>query len=224
MSIRALVFDFDGLILDTESPMRQSWQEIFDCHGIALPDKKWALLLGSSVDPPEPYELLEAHLGQPVDRVELRRHRLARERELLDSTGLLPGVRDLIGEARQTGLQLAVASSSDHAWVDELLQKHALLPLFDEVVCSDDVERIKPFPDLYLEAVFRVNVHPSEAIAFEDSIHGVAAAKQAGLLCIAVPNPITRCLAFEQADLVLSSISDYTLEQYIHWALQTMSD
>lgn len=224
MSIRVVVLDFDGLILDTETPMRQSWQEIFDGYGISLPERKWAMLLGSSVDPPELYEFLEAHLGHPVDRAELREHRMARELQLLKANGVLPGVRELIGEARQTGLKLAVASSSDHAWVDELLQKHELLSMFDEIVCSDDVVRIKPAPDLYLEAIRRLNVRASEAIAFEDSIHGVAAAKQAGLLCIAVPNPITRCLTFNEADLVVSSISDYTLEQYVRWALQTMND
>jgi len=218
MGIRAFVFDFDGLILDTESPMRRSWQEVFGEHGLVLPDRTWAMLLGSSVDPPELYEFLESHLGHPVDRAELRERRMKRELELLDENSPLPGVRELIHETQRAGLRRAVASSSDHAWVDGLLQKHRLLSMFDEVVCSDDVVRIKPSPDLYLEAVRRLGVLPNEAIAFEDSLHGVVAAKKAGLLCVAVPHPIARCLAFDEADLVVSSIGDRSLAQYLGWA------
>lgn len=222
MSIRALVFDFDGLILDTETPMRESWQEILDGHGISLPDPKWAMLLGSSVDPPQLYEFLEEHVGHPVDRADLRERRMARELELLDGRDVLPGVRALVEEARDAGLQLAVASSSDHVWVDGLLAKHGLFDAFDEIVCSDDVKQIKPAPDLYLEAVRRLAVGPEDAMAFEDSIHGVAAAKRAGLFCVAVPNPITRCLVFRDADLVVSAIPEFTLAEYVQQAMHRL--
>jgi HAD superfamily hydrolase (TIGR01509 family) len=221
MTVRAIIFDFDGLILDTETPMRTSWHEIFDQHGLIVSETRWASLLGASADPPEAYELLEEHLGAPVDRAALHHRRLERELELLSSEEVLPGVRALLREARTAGLCLAVASSSERAWVERLLDQHGLLRSFDAIVCAEDVERTKPAPDLFLEALLRLSVQPAEAIAFEDSEHGVRAAKQAGLFCIAVPNRVTRCLLFDEADLVIPSIAERSLSEYVAMASST---
>ncbi len=215
MSVRAMIFDFDGLILDTETPMRASWHELFDRHGLVVSETQWASLLGASADPPEAYELLEQHLGTPVDRIALHRMLLERELELLSSEVVLPGVRELVYEAGIAGLHLAVASSSERAWVEKLLDQHGLLDSFDAVVCAEDVARTKPAPDLFLEALARLFVQPGEAIAFEDSEHGVRAAKAAGIFCIAVPNRVTQCLTFDEADLVLPSIADRSFPEYI---------
>ncbi len=218
MSIRAIVFDFDGLILDTETPMRASWLEIFAKHEMNVSDTQWASLLGASADPPEAYELLEKHLGKPVDREALHRERLAREVELLASEQVLPGVRELVREAHAAALCLGVASSSEHAWVEKLLDQHQLLEAFDTIVCAEDVARTKPAADLFLKALERLSVAPEEAIAFEDSEHGVRAAKAAGIFCIAVPNGVTQCLPFDEADRVISSIADHSLREYIEMA------
>lgn len=215
MSIRALIFDFDGLILDTESPLLSSWTEIFTQYGLTVSEQEWASLLGAAADPPEAYALLEAHLGKALDRARLHAQRVTRELELLASEQVLPGVRELILSAQGAGLKLAVASSSDHAWVDGLLTQHELIDAFDAIVCAEDVADTKPAPDLFLEALHRLGMRADEALVFEDSQHGLAAAKQAGIFCVVVPNQVTRCLSFDGADLVASSIAEYTLEQYL---------
>jgi len=220
MAIRALILDFDGLILDTESPMRASWTEIFEQHGLTVAEEQWASLLGASADPPEAYELLEQHLGEPVDRRSLHDHRMARELELLESETVLPGIRELIENARSAGLGLAVASSSERTWVEGLLEKHNLIEPFDAIVCAEDVLQTKPAPDLFLKALDLLGVGQKEAIVFEDSLHGVAAARAAGLFCVAVPNLVTQCLCFSNADLRIDSISSHGLQYYIDAALR----
>lgn len=213
--IKALVLDFDGLILDTETPFRESWQEIYAEHGLTVPPEAWAGLLGSSSDPPEAYELLEEHLARSVDRKEIHARRLARELELLETEPVMPGVRELIEEAKSLGLRLAIASSSERDWVVGHLTRLGLLEFFDAIVCSDDVERTKPAPDLYEKALEALGVRPEEAIAFEDSHHGVAAAKAAGIFTVAVPNEVTRHLGNPNADLIVDSIDQMPLSRYI---------
>jgi len=213
--IRALVLDFDGLILDTETPFRESWQEIYAEHGLTVTPETWASLLGSSSDPPQAYELLERHLSRSVDREAIHARRLARELDLLETEPVMPGVRELIEEARSRGLRLAVASSSERDWVIGHLTRLGLLEYFDAVICSDDVERTKPASDLYEKALEALGVRPDEAIAFEDSIHGVAAAKAAGIFTVAVPNGVTRHLGNPNADLIVDSVDAMTLDRYI---------
>lgn len=213
--IRALIFDFDGLILDTESPMRASWMEIYADAGLSVAEDTWARILGSSPDPPEAYDLLDAHVGRPVDRAELRERRVRRELELLERERPMPGARELIADAAEAGLRIGIASSSDRAWVLRLLDDHGLHEAFDAVVCAEDVAKTKPAPDLYLEALNALDVRAREAIAFEDSVHGVAAAKAAGVFCVAVPNDVTRCLSFERADLLVDSLAERPLREYI---------
>ena len=221
--IKALVLDFDGLILDTETPFRESWAEIYAEHGLTVTPDTWAALLGSSSDPPEAYDLLEEHLARRVDRKGIHARRLARELELLETEPAMSGVRELIEEARSHGLLLAIASSSERDWVIEHLRRLGLLLHFDAIVCSDDVERTKPAPDLYEKALEALGVRPDEAIAFEDSIHGVAAAKAAGIFTVAVPNEVTRHLGNTNADLIVDSIDAMTLDRYIAAAKKTQA-
>jgi len=209
--IRALVFDFDGLILDTETPLLISWREVYEEAGLRIDERRWAATLGVSADPPEAYVALEEHLGHPVDRTGLWKRHNERERAILATQDALPGVREILREAQQRGLRLAVASSSDRTWVGSLLEEKGLLASFDAVVCMDDVARTKPAPDLYLEALSRLDVTPSEAVAFEDSEHGVAAAVAAGLFCVAVPNQVTQHLDFSQADLLIGRLDEIPL-------------
>ena len=215
MAICALILDFDGLILDTESPMRTSWLEIFEEHGLIVSERQWASLLGASADPPEAYDLLEEHLGERVDRMALHNRRMFRELQLLESEVVLPGVRELINDAKSVGFGLAVASSSERAWVGGLLKQHDLLEFFDAIVCAEDVAHTKPHPDLFLKALECLKVQPNEAIVFEDSQHGAKAARTAGIFCVVVPNKITRCLAFEESDLVVSLVAEYSLQEYV---------
>jgi HAD superfamily hydrolase (TIGR01509 family) len=206
------------LILDTETPLFASWTDIYRDVGLEVSPADWSALLGTAADPPAAYEILEQHLGHGIDRSALRARRAAREAELLAREVPLPGVREILTEAKGRSLRLAVASSSERAWVEGHLHRFGLLGFFDIVSCSDDVERTKPFPDLYDNALRRLGVRPTEAIALEDSSRGIESAKRAGLFCVAVPNAVTRHGDLARADLVVPSLLDCSLDDLIRAA------
>jgi len=213
--IQAVVFDFDGLILDTEVPEFQTWQEIYQSHGCELALEVWATGLGTSADAFDPYSHLEGQAGCPIDRQAIQQRRRERYLELLGANAALPGVREYIAEAKRLGLHLGVASSSSRQWVVGHLTELDLIAYFDCIKCRDDVPRVKPDPALYQAVVDTLALQPHQAIALEDSPHGITAAKRAGLFCVAVPNPLTRQLSLDHADLCISSLADLTLPQLL---------
>jgi HAD superfamily hydrolase (TIGR01509 family) len=219
--IRALILDFDGLIVDTETPLRDAWMEVYSGAGLSIDDVEWARILGASADPSEAYEILETHLGRSIDREALHTRQLRREAEILAGADTLPGVREILTSAKEAGLLLGIASSSERAWVSDHLASRGLFERFDAIACAEDVPLTKPAPDLYVHVLRTLGVHAREAIAFEDSEHGVAAAKAADLYCVAVPNPVTRCLDFRSADLVVPSLLARTLGEYLDGAARS---
>lgn len=210
MPTRALVFDFDGTLADTESAVLQSWQELFREHGAELPMAAWYAVIGTQHTTPAMFALLAEHVPG-VDPDALRPRTRARVFELLDELGPREGVRGYLETAKDHGLKLAVASSSSGAWVNPHLERLGLAPYFDAVLTGDR-HKAKPDPDLYLAALEALRARPEEAIAFEDTPHGVTSAKAAGLTCVAVPNAITGSLDFGHADVVLPSFTAKPLE------------
>lgn len=214
MALRGLLFDFDGLIVDTETPSLAAWQELYREHGHELPLDRWATVIGT-VGAWDPFELLE-ELAGPVDREALDARRLARELELGEIEELRPGVLDLLGEARRRGLATAIVSSSPRWWVDRHLGRLERAEDFDAIVTADrDPERAKPRPTLYLEALSRLGLTADEAVAFEDSPNGVRAAKAAGIFCVAVPNRVTAELDLDGADLVVRSLAELPFDELL---------
>ena len=213
--IGIFVFDFDGLILDTESPFFLAWQEIYREHGFHVSPGEWAAWLGTSQDPEQPYLSLERHLGRPVDRAALHLRRIRREHELLAAQPVALGFERFALSARAHGLRLGVASSSDRGWVHGHLDRLELRPLFTSIKCAEDVPATKPSPDLYLAVLRELNGDSSQAVAFEDSVHGIHAAKAAGMYCVAIPNPITRHLDLHDADIVASGFDMLTVESIL---------
>jgi len=215
--IRGLIFDFDGLILDTESTVYQSWLELFQEFGQVLPFDEWGQIIGISVNEHfDPLERLEKALGYPLkDRENVRAHRLERELALIDQQPILPGVVDYLEDARRLGLKLAIASSSELDWVGGHLQRLGLIGYFEAVHTSDDVQRAKPHPELYNLALKSLALKSDEAIVLEDSPNGVTAAQAAGIFSVAVPNPLTAQLDLDHADLRLTSLAEIPLEMLI---------
>ena len=216
--IKALIFDFDGLILDTETPEFHVWQNIYQEHGFELPHDEWGQIVGgyglSNFDAAEHLSLLAQ--GR-LDSVSLRaRHRLESHNMTLEQP-VLPGVLETIHDAKRLGLKLAIASSSPHSWVDTHAKRLGIFEHFDAVICADDVGagRTKPNPDLYLLALTQLKVQKNEAVVFEDSPNGVAAARSAGIFVVAVPNPVTSLLQFQGEDLMLTSLSDLYLPRLL---------
>jgi HAD superfamily hydrolase (TIGR01509 family) len=212
--IRALIFDFDGLILETEEPIYRSWKEVYEAHGVPLPFELWLKTVGSSNQAFHPQQYLEQSLGGPLPQDEIDR-RVARRVELVLAEPLRPGVLDVAEAARAAGMKVGVASSSSRDWVRGHLERLGIIDLFDCLRCRDDVEHVKPEPDLYLASLDCLGVAANQAVAIEDSPNGVIAAKRAGLLCVAVPNRITADLDLSQADLRLTSLANVTLPQLL---------
>lgn len=209
--IRALIMDFDGLILDTEGPAYQSWLEIFEEFGAELPLSVWETWIGGSPHGFDPCGYLEEQVGYTVDREGLTRRSLQREEELIEAKGVLPGVEQYVTDAKRLGLKLGLASSSDCEWVYRYLEKLGLREAFDSIKCADDVKNVKPEPDLYLAVLEELAVSPGEAIALEDSPNGITSAQAAGLFCVVVPNPLTLQLGTDDADVRLDSLADVAL-------------
>ncbi|MGB3906441.1 MAG: HAD family hydrolase [Anaerolineae bacterium] len=210
-TIRAVIMDFDGLILDTEGPAFQSYQEIFEEYGGTLPLSAWAAWVGGSPHMFDPIGYLESQLGREVDREGLRQRQRQREDELIKAELVLPGVEDYIAGAKRLGLKVGLASSSDCGWVYRHLGRLGLSEQFDCIKCADDVKNVKPDPELYLSVLDQLGVRPEEAVALEDSPNGITAAQGAGIFCVVVPNPLTRQLSTDRADLRLNSLADLPL-------------
>jgi len=208
--MRLVVFDFDGLILDTEAPVYDAWQAIYAEHGHTLDFDKWAQCIGTH-DLFDPAADLAALCGRALDCEALTARHRADCNALIAREAVLPGVRDYVAEAPRLGVCLGVASSSSRAWVEGHLARLGLREYFDVVRCRDDVEAVKPDPALYRAVLTATGVAAPDAVALEDSPNGVWAAKRAGMACVAVPNPLTARLDLAHADLRLGSLADLPL-------------
>ena len=205
----ALVLDFDGLILDTESCTYDAVVDIFRDHGLELDLARWQAILGTA-DRPHWTVWLAEELGRPVDRVTLVARREKARMAALVTLPPCAGVEDLLAAAADAGVPCAVASSSSAEWVVPHLERLGLRDRFAAVVTSDDVggdpRRTKPAPDLFLAAAVAVGQPPARCVVLEDSPNGVKAGKAAGMAVVAVPGPMTAGLDFAGADLVVPSL------------------
>lgn len=210
--IKALIFDFDGLIVDTELPDYESWQRVYAGHGVELPVEKWGQIVGGTAASDfDPHSYLEELTGQGLDREDVW---LSRRKQYLDGIAeqpILPGVMSYLDDAERMGLKIGVASSSPENWVRGHLARLGIYQRFHAIKTADDVERTKPDPELYVAAVKDLGVSGAESVAFEDSPNGIKAAKDAGLLCVAIPNALTAQLPLGNPDLLLTSLEEMRL-------------
>jgi HAD superfamily hydrolase (TIGR01509 family) len=213
--MKSLIFDFDGLILDTETVIFQAWNEIYTSYGRPLALSDWASCIGTSHHAFDVYGDLEKLAGKPLDREVTRKRHQNRYQDLLKGMKPRPGVWEYLSEARQKGLSLAVASSSHRDWVEGHLNRLQLKDFFQVIRTADDVQQVKPHPELYLSALEGLGEGAQETIAFEDSPNGIRAARAAGLYCVAVPNSITIQLDLSHADHRLESMSDLSLGELL---------
>ena len=216
--VQALIFDFDGTILDTESSEFLAWQAVYQQHGVELTLEYWLPFVGNNSLPFDPVGQLEKQVGEPLDKHSLEAWVDQRKQELNQALRPLPGVLDYLDAAKAMGLKLAVASSSSRAWVEGHLARLGLLERFEVIRTKEDVAITKPDPALFLRAAEGLGVLPNQAIVLEDSLNGVRAARSAGAFTVAIPNLITRHLDLSQAHLVLTSLSDLPLWELLRIA------
>ncbi len=214
MTIEALIFDFDGLILDTELPAFESWRRIFRTHGVDLELALWQANIGA-VNLFDTLAHLEGLIGRTIDRAAVLEQRQAQKDALCADLAVLPGVRELLEAATDAGLPLGLASASERSWIEHWLQQHDIARYFRCVRTRDDVAAPKPAPDLYLSAAECLGVHPERCLALEDSPNGLRAALAAGMRCVVIPSGITADLAFPGATLRLTSLADATLPELL---------
>ncbi len=214
-TVFGLFFDFDGLILDTESAVFQAVDELYTSVGQTLTLEYWSTIIGRSPDEEDLIGDLEALAGEGLDREKLQAQLDQRENELILAQDVLPGVMDYIAAAKEKGLKLAIVSSSTRAWVHGHLERLELLHYFDITCCSDDVARAKPNPALYELALVKLGLEPHQVIVLEDSPMGALAAKRAQLFCVVVPTAISAQASLDHADLRLKSLADLPLNKLL---------
>jgi HAD superfamily hydrolase (TIGR01509 family) len=205
--IHAFLFDFDGLILDTETASRAGWRWLYEQHGHELPDDLWITVVGTHSS----WDImghLEELLGAPLDRDVWNERRYEHELTLLEAEELRPGILDYIAYAHEHGLKRAIVSSASRRWIDMHLERFEQAVGWDAILTADrDAARAKPNPTMYLEALDVLGVAAEEAVVFEDSPNGVAAGKAAGIFVVGVPNEVTRAVGLDDADLVVDSLA-----------------
>jgi HAD superfamily hydrolase (TIGR01509 family) len=216
--IKALLFDFDGLVIDTEYSIYHSWQQLYQEYDCQIPFEQWATTIGAAEHEFvfDPLSELERQLGKKFAQPELildRRREI--ETKLIEELEMLPGVKDYLDDAKAMGLKIGLASSSVRQWIVDNLTRLQITEYFDCVRTADDVPHSKPDPALYLETMACLGVNADQGIAFEDSPNGVIAARRAGLYTVVVPNDLTRRLSLQSASLRLDSLKDLKLHELI---------
>lgn len=213
--IKAILFDFDGLILDTETPIFSAWQQIYADFACSLSLSEYSGCVGGTHAQFDPLADLATKHGQPLVEEEIRLRAAKIFRELIAQRDALPGIRETLATAKQMGIQTALASNSTRSWVEEHLGRLALLPYFEIIRTRDDVTRLKPHPELFLTTLEALGVRAEEAIVLEDSPHGILAARRAGVFSVAIPNEITRTLPLNDPDLQLTSLAEMPLPELL---------
>ncbi len=209
--IRALIFDFDGLILDTETSLIDSYAEVHARHRVPFDRSAFIRSVGHAAYAFDPWHGFSPH----ADRAALEAERVVQRDKLQRKLQVLPGVGTLLDAARDRGLRLGVASNSEHEWVEPHLKRLGLHDRFEFFACREDAASPKPEPDLYKLVLNHFGLRGHEAIAFEDSQTGVLAARRANLWVVAVPNASTAHHDFSPASLRVGSLAEVTLENLI---------
>jgi HAD superfamily hydrolase (TIGR01509 family) len=209
--VEAVVFDFDGLIVDTEWSIYEMAASTFAEFDIDLEVPVWASIVGLADESDWWARLVETN-DWVVDRDDWWRRYRALDRSFRDHLPVLPGVVDLLDALAAAGVPAGIASSSPREWVAGHLDRLGLLDRFATIAGVDRTGGVgKPAPDSYLLACADLDATPARSVAIEDSSHGVTAAKAAGMACVAVPSRITRHTDLSAADLTVDSLTGLTL-------------
>jgi HAD superfamily hydrolase (TIGR01509 family) len=212
--VAAILFDFDGTIIDSETAVFEAYRRLYEAHGHELSLQEWASGIGT-LGGFDPVQELETRLGREIDEAVLQ-GRSWEDIAGAGDPGLRPGVRDYIDLARERGIALGIVSSNDRAWVDRHVERLGVADVWSTIATADgDEARAKPSAALYLQALEELRVEASAAVAIEDSPNGIAAARSAGVFCVAAPNDVTARLDLSAADVVVRSLDELPFERLL---------
>ena len=214
MKLQAVVFDFDGVILDTEMARYEAWQRIFCSYGQTLPLEIWVQSIGRAQYAIHPFDVLRELVTGELDYEQIRNIHKEYELEQVECLGLLPGVQDRIEEAHDLGIRLGLASSSSRSWVERHLTRRDLLGYFDCIICREDTNTHKPSPEPYRTVLQRMGCIPDNSVAVEDSPLGIEAAVNAGLYCLGVGCSLTKGLDLSRASRIISSLQEISWVEF----------
>ncbi|GAB6989118.1 HAD family hydrolase [Paenibacillus pini] len=212
---QAIIFDFDGLMVDTETPAYHAFCQVYAEYGQELPLLTYAKCVGTSFDVFNPYTHLVELLDHKVETELIRTKVDVIFKEMLQAATPRPGVEQYLKSATAMNLKIGLASSSFYEWIEPYLIKFDLRHYFDAICTADVVSEVKPNPELYLLCAEKLGVDPADAIAFEDSINGSKAAFAAGMPCVIVPNEMTKHYTFLEYSLMIPSMTDMALADVI---------
>jgi HAD superfamily hydrolase (TIGR01509 family) len=209
--IQTIIFDMDGLLVDSEPLARRSWEQVIQPYGFKLDEATYSLMIGLRLE--ESSRLLQSRLGIPAEAQELARRKEAVLAQL-STEGIppMPGLDALLAELRIRKIPWAVATSNRRPFAEQVLQQLGIWAACRSLITGPEVQRGKPAPDIYLLAAERMGVEPQRCLALEDSVPGAQAAKAAGLVTIAVPGPHERATSFPFADYVFDTLGDVARE------------
>ncbi len=215
MRIDAVVFDFDGVIIDTETARYEVWKRIFQEHNQVLPRDIWVKSIGRTEYFISPYDLLMQLTGKSIDYDTLRNYEKSMEEYYIAQKPLTAGLLERIDEARNAGGRFAIASSASRRYVEKHLKDRGIEKLFDVLVCRDDVNRHKPHPQPYLRALELLDAAIDYSFAVEDAPAGIEAAVSAGLFCIAVAGNMTRDMDQSRAHYIVEFLDEFTFKSLV---------
>jgi HAD superfamily hydrolase (TIGR01509 family) len=215
LRIDAVVFDFDGVIIDTETARYEVWRRIFQEHNQVLPREIWVKSIGRTEYFISPYDLLAQVSGKSIDTDMLRLYEKSMEEQYIAEKPLTAGLIERIDEARAAGGRFAIASSASRRYVQKHLTDRGIANLFDVLVCRDDVSRHKPHPEPYLRAVELLDANIEYSFAVEDAPAGIEAAVSAGLFCVAVAGNMTRDMDQSRAHVIVETLEEFTFTSLV---------
>lgn len=199
--IKAIIFDFDGTIIDTETAWYEALRIAYEEHGVELSLELYSQCIGTDLSSFDPYEYLVTEKKLPIDLDQFKEHIRQQHSAFMEKEQMRDGVLDWLQKAKASGLKLGLATSSHRPWIDRHAEQLGIGDYFECIRTADNVAKVKPNPELYLQVLEGLGVAPEEAIAIEDSPNGARAAAAAGIKCIVVPNGVTRSLTFDDSEL-----------------------
>ncbi|MBW8348796.1 HAD family hydrolase [Bacillus sp. IITD106] len=213
--IKAVIFDFDGTIIDTETPWFEIYQSVLkEDYNFDLKLEEFGKIVGTKNG--TLFDVIDSTLDEPIDRKLFKEKTHAHYIKIKDDLPLRDGFLDTLQRIQDSGLKLAIASSSHREWIVGFLDKYNLTEYFPIICSADDVDEVKPNPALYIKAIEALGIKPDEAVAVEDSVNGSLAAIRAGINCLIIPNDVTKSLNFDKKTKLIQSYADFDCDLYLN--------